>query len=73
VRESDGFTVIDSLLSAGDGDALQALVHKLGGEVKRIVLTHGHVDHIGGFDRLHIIAPHAEVIVGARRGAFSGR
>ncbi|NBU64297.1 MAG: MBL fold metallo-hydrolase [Chloroflexia bacterium] len=70
VRESDGFTVIDSLLSAGDGDALQALAHKLGGEITRIVLTHGHMDHIGGFDRLQTIAPHAEVIVGAREARF---
>ena len=70
VRESDGFTVIDSLLGAGDADALQALAQSLGGAIQRIVLTHGHMDHIGGFDRLHTITPHAEVVVGAREARF---
>ena len=70
VRESDGFTVIDSLLSARDADALLALAQRVGGDIRRIVLTHGHIDHIGGFDRLHAIAPHAEVIVGAREARF---
>ncbi len=70
VRESDGFTIIDSLLGTGDADALQALAQNLGGDIQRIVLTHGHIDHIGGFDHLHALAPQAEVIVGAREARF---
>jgi glyoxylase-like metal-dependent hydrolase (beta-lactamase superfamily II) len=51
VREEDGFTLVDTTMpktGAGLIDAARAA----GGEIKRIVLTHGHGDHVGSLDEL---------------------
>jgi glyoxylase-like metal-dependent hydrolase (beta-lactamase superfamily II) len=51
VREDDGFTLVDTTLK-GAADDLIAAAHDAGGELRRIVLTHGHGDHAGGLDGL---------------------
>jgi glyoxylase-like metal-dependent hydrolase (beta-lactamase superfamily II) len=51
VREDDGFTLVDTTMNAGD-EILAASV-KHGGVIRRIVLTHGHGDHVGSVDALH--------------------
>ncbi len=48
VREDDGFTLVDTMVGGSSGDLLKAA----GGSVKRIVLTHGHGDHVGSLDAL---------------------
>jgi glyoxylase-like metal-dependent hydrolase (beta-lactamase superfamily II) len=48
VREDDGFTLIDTTL----GGAADALIAAAGGAIRRIALTHGHGDHVGGLDGL---------------------
>lgn len=49
VREDDGYTLIDSNLKGSDADILEAA-----GDVpiRRILLTHPHVDHVGSVDAL---------------------
>ena len=51
VRESDGWTLIDSMIGGSENGILKA-VQDLGGELRRIVLTHAHVDHVGSVDAL---------------------
>src|SRR5438270_4849827 len=51
VREEDGFTLVDTGLGRG-ADSLLAIARHSGGEVRRIALTHGHLDHAGSLDAL---------------------
>jgi glyoxylase-like metal-dependent hydrolase (beta-lactamase superfamily II) len=51
VREDDGFTLVDTTIK-GAADDLIAAAHDAGGEIRRILLTHGHGDHTGSLDGL---------------------
>jgi glyoxylase-like metal-dependent hydrolase (beta-lactamase superfamily II) len=51
VREDDGFTLVDTTLGGGADDLITAAT-EAGGEIKRIALTHGHLDHAGSLDTL---------------------
>lgn len=48
VQEDDGFTLVDTTLKGAGKDIAAAA----GGEIRRIVLTHGHGDHAGSVDEL---------------------
>jgi glyoxylase-like metal-dependent hydrolase (beta-lactamase superfamily II) len=52
VREDDGFTLVDTMMSAAD-DVISA-VQQTGIELRRIALTHGHGDHAGSLDALKL-------------------
>jgi glyoxylase-like metal-dependent hydrolase (beta-lactamase superfamily II) len=51
VREQDGFTLIDTGV-AGSEDAILAAAATAGAPIRRILLTHAHVDHVGSVDAL---------------------
>ncbi len=48
VADDDGLTVIDTLMVRSQWAPFAAAVKELGGTVKRVVLTHAHIDHVGG-------------------------
>lgn len=67
VRGGNGWTIVDAALAP----VAQRLVRGLGrlgirhGDVERVVLTHGHVDHAGGAERVRAAFGAREVLVGA--------
>jgi glyoxylase-like metal-dependent hydrolase (beta-lactamase superfamily II) len=65
VWESDGFTLIDTTISGASDDILSA-ARNLGSPIRRILLTHAHVDHIGSLDELTGKLPDVSVAIGGR-------
>jgi len=48
IADADGLTVIDTLMVRSQWEPFAAAVHDLDRPVKRVVLTHAHIDHVGG-------------------------
>ena len=69
VRENDGFTLIDTGLP-GSANGIISAAQAHGGEIKRIVLTHAHSDHVASVDALVKALPTVEVIASARSARF---
>jgi len=69
VREEDGFTLIDTGLP-GSAPAILAAAQAHGAPIRRIVLTHAHMDHVASLDALHAALPDAEVLISARDARF---
>lgn len=65
VREADGFTLVDAGLRGSAGDILNA-ASRLGAPIRRIVLTHAHIDHIGSLDSLMAALSSVELVIGQR-------
>ncbi|MFB5192972.1 MBL fold metallo-hydrolase [Alicyclobacillus fastidiosus] len=65
VKENDGLTLIDAALPSNANSIRQA-AQSLGLPITRILLTHGHADHVGALDRLHQRLPEAEVMISER-------
>jgi glyoxylase-like metal-dependent hydrolase (beta-lactamase superfamily II) len=69
VREDDGLTLIDAVIEGRAQQIIQA-AQLQGQPIKRIVLTHAHVDHVGSLDELHAALPEVEVLITARDARF---
>lgn len=69
VREDDGFTLIDTNMS-GSAESIIAAARELGDDIRRIALTHAHVDHVGSVDALMKLLPHVELSISARDARF---
>lgn len=65
VEESDGLTLVDSTMSSVGGDVAEQ-ARELGKQVRRIVLTHAHGDHVGGVSGTRQRFPNVEVSISAR-------
>ena len=48
IADDDGLTVVDTLMVRSQWEPFAAAVAGLGQTVKRVVLTHAHIDHVGG-------------------------
>jgi glyoxylase-like metal-dependent hydrolase (beta-lactamase superfamily II) len=57
---SDSFTLVDTGLK-GTEDAILVAAAKVGAPIRRILLTHAHVDHVGSVDALMHRLPGAEL------------
>lgn len=68
VRESDGFTLVDTGMFSAN--AIQKAAKEHGGEIKRIIITHAHGDHVGSLDALVKALPKVEVITSAQSARF---
>lgn len=48
IADDDGLTVIDTLMVRSQWEPFVLAVNALGAPVRRLVLTHAHIDHVGG-------------------------
>ncbi len=69
VREEDGFTLVDTMIARSGKDILAA-AQQHGAEIKRIMLTHAHSDHVGSVDELAQSIPGVEVLISTRDARF---
>jgi glyoxylase-like metal-dependent hydrolase (beta-lactamase superfamily II) len=65
VPEDDGLTLVDTMTSASGG-AIAAAAERFGRPIVRIVVTHGHGDHVGSLDELANLLPEAVVACSTR-------
>lgn len=72
VRERDGFTLVDCTISGQAAKIIKA-AQELGGSIRRILLTHAHVDHIGSLDQLHALLGPVDVAISQRESPFLHR
>lgn len=72
VRERDGFTLVDCTIS-GQAEKIIQAARELGGSIRRILLTHAHVDHIGSLDQLHALLGTVDVAISQREAPFLHR
>lgn len=72
VQEDDGLTLVDTNL-AGSAPGIIAATQCLGAPVRRIALTHAHLDHIGSLDVLVQELPGVCVAIGQRESRLLRR
>lgn len=65
VREDDGPTLVDTGV-AGSARGIRKAAQTPGAPIRRILLTHAHVDHVGSLDALVSQSPRVEFAIGQR-------
>ncbi|WP_102127137.1 MBL fold metallo-hydrolase [Deinococcus planocerae] len=65
VGEKDGLTLVDTGIGGSAPGILKA-ARTLGQPIRRIVLTHAHVDHTGSLGALHAALPDVPVLLSSR-------
>jgi glyoxylase-like metal-dependent hydrolase (beta-lactamase superfamily II) len=69
VKEEDGLTLIDTALPRS-APAILAAARAHGQPIRRILLTHAHMDHVASLDDLHRALPETEVLIAEREARF---
>ncbi len=64
VSESDGLTLIDTAMGAAR--IIVQGARYLGQPIRRVLLTHAHMDHVGSLDMLKKLVPDIQIMAGAR-------
>ena len=72
VWEDDGHTLVDTGL-AGSAAGILAAVQRLGSSIRRIVLTHAHLDHVGALDEIVRQYPEVSVAISQRESRLLRR
>jgi len=72
VREADGFTLVDTGFR-GSAGAIMLAAARLDDPIRRIALTHAHIDHIGSLDTLMAALPACELAIGKREARLLAR
>ena len=65
VREDDGLTLVDANLP-GRSTRIVEIALRLELPIRRIALTHAHMNHTGSLDAICELLPGAQVFIGAR-------
>jgi len=65
VIEDDGLTLVDTNL-VGSASGISEAAKRLGAPLRRILLTHAHIDHVGSVDAMVADLPRIEFAVGQR-------
>ena len=72
VREDDGLTLVDTMVK-GSANGIYMAASSLNRSMRRILLTHVHMDHVGSLDVLSQQLNGIEVAVGRRESRFLTR
>jgi len=72
VKEDEGLTLIDTGL-AGSASGILAAAQRLGGPIRRIALTHAHLDHVGCLDALGPQSPGVAIAISQRESRLLRR
>jgi glyoxylase-like metal-dependent hydrolase (beta-lactamase superfamily II) len=72
VREDDGFTLVDTGLR-GTAPGILETARRLHAPIRRIALTHAHIDHVGALDAIVRQIPGVELAVGRRESRLLTR
>jgi glyoxylase-like metal-dependent hydrolase (beta-lactamase superfamily II) len=72
VREEDGLTLVDTSL-AGTAPRTLEIMRRLHAPIRRIALTHAHIDHVGALDAIVQELPGIELAVGKRESRLLSR
>lgn len=65
IEEEDGLTLVDAALQSNAKAIMQAAAEREK-PIKRIVITHGHNDHVGALDAIKAQHPDIKVYISAR-------